>query len=164
MFSYLIRSGKITLVMNRQQIMNIGLSIASALLGVSIGLIPEVKSYAPSIAFFISAFLLYISIFLIIYFQGNWIRCYRARHWGKLPILPTYLEELTISYKHGERLTKDIKLKTPSIQLWNRLSPSEQENFLQLADWLGRGRKDIKNSMRKLAPPAGVNKGLFYRR
>ncbi len=54
-----------------------------------------------------------------------------------------------------------MKLKIASGQFWNSLLPSQQQNLLELVEWLGEDRRDYLNKMNALLPkhqPNGVKR------
>lgn len=83
----------------------------------------------------------------------NWIDIYEARH-GKLPAVPDHLLTLVDNYRHGEPISKEIKVKT-SLQYWHGLLEDSREQFLQIIDWLGKDRQAYLQHMRDTAPPGG---------
>jgi hypothetical protein len=84
----------------------------------------------------------------------NWIEKYRNRY-RKLPPLPDYLRPVVPSYSPGEPISKNMELITPSAQFWNRLLPSQQDELLELVEWLGQDRRDYLAHMRMMLPPGG---------
>jgi hypothetical protein len=89
----------------------------------------------------------------------NWVNAYEAET-GKLPSLPEYLLPVVEegSYSLGESISKNIKVKIPSAQFWNRLLPSQQDELLELVEWLGQDRRDYVAEMQRRLPP-GAPKG-----
>ena len=81
----------------------------------------------------------------------NWIEQYEHQH-GKLPTLPTYLVHVVNNYTPGEPVSKDIEPITPSGQWWNRRIPSEQKQWQQLVEWLGKDPEDLLALMRMTLP------------
>jgi hypothetical protein len=89
----------------------------------------------------------------------NWIEAYKAIH-GEFPPIPNYLLPVVEegSYSPGEPISKNIKVKIPSAQFWNRLPPSQQDELLELVEWLGQDRRDYIAEMQRRLPP-GAPKG-----
>ncbi len=82
---------------------------------------------------------------------ANWIDAHKARH-GEYPPLPDYLLQVVEggTYSRGEPVSKKIKVKIASGQTWNRLLPSQQEELLQLVEWLGQDRRDYLAQMERM--------------
>ena len=87
--------------------------------------------------------------------KGNWIRWHQIRHWLKTPMLPDWMMPLVTNFKSGIRVSKDLILGTPSTQFWNGLLPSQQEQTLQLIDWLGKSRYDFLDNIKRHQPKGG---------
>ena len=83
----------------------------------------------------------------------NWIDAHKAIH-GEFPPIPDYLLPVVLPSSHspGEPVTKNIELITPSAQFWNRLLPSQQDELLELVEWLGQDRRDYIAKMKKMLP------------
>jgi hypothetical protein len=81
----------------------------------------------------------------------NWIDSYYACY-GELPLIPTWMAPLIAGYSAGMRVHQGITVGVPSIQFWNGLLPSQQEQVLQLIDWLGQNREDWLWLMRAMIP------------
>ena len=82
----------------------------------------------------------------------NWIENYKNNNKGQLPPLPEYLLAIAIEYKSGQPISKSMKVRPASAQLWDALLPSQREKLLQLVEWLGQDRRDYQVKMRKLWP------------
>jgi hypothetical protein len=72
----------------------------------------------------------------------NWIEDHRKKT-GAYPPLPEYLVPVVTKYFPGNALSKDIYLKTPSRQYWEKLLPTQQEKMIELAEWLGTNKNDF---------------------
>jgi Ca2+/Na+ antiporter len=81
----------------------------------------------------------------------NWIERHRLEH-GELPELPQYLLEVVENYTAGQPISKDIKVKISSGQLWNRLDPSQRDKLLELVEWTGKDRRDYLAQMERMKP------------
>ena len=82
----------------------------------------------------------------------NWIEQYRIEH-GELPALPQYLEEVVENYIAGQPINKELKVKRYSMQYWNRLDPTQQEELLGLVKWTGVDPRDYLAQMDRMRPP-----------
>ncbi len=82
----------------------------------------------------------------------NWIDKHRRLH-GELPPLPDYLLPIAIDYAPGEPVTKNMQITIPSAQMWSRLLPSQQDELLELVEWLGQDRRDYLATMERGKPP-----------
>lgn len=92
----------------------------------------------------------------------NWIDAYKNRH-GRLPPVPDYLLPVVHNYSPGEHVSKEIQLRTPSGQFWNRLLPSQRKQWRELVEWLGKDPEDYLAHMRMMSPqtPRGVDRGRW---
>ena len=82
----------------------------------------------------------------------NWIDAHKKKH-RKLPQVPDHLEDVVVGYYPGMLVSKEIELVIPSVQFWNRLLPSQKDQFLELAKWLGYDPRDYIAEMERRAPP-----------
>lgn len=96
--------------------------------------------------------------FLIDGKERSWIEAYEIQH-GKLPPLPDYLVELFGNYSSGP-ISKGMIPITPSGQKWNSLLPSQQKEWRQVVEWLGKDPEDLLTQMRRMFPknPPGIEK------
>ena len=85
----------------------------------------------------------------------NWIDTY-IRENGKLPQVPEYLEVVVMNYSPGMLVSKEVQLRTPSVQFWNKLLPSQREKLLGLVKWLGQYPRDYEEKIHRGAPPGGI--------
>jgi len=93
----------------------------------------------------------------------NWIEAYKEQH-GQLPVLPDYLIPMVAEgYSRGKPISKELKLSSVGAQHWNGLLPSQQEELLALADWLGVGRVNYMNQSRKGWPEKVAPKKIKWR-
>jgi len=96
--------------------------------------------------------------------RKSWIIDHETRT-GKLPVLPESLLPLVKNYTQGQPISKDIELTLrPSHQAWNRLTPDNQERFLQVLDWKGLDRFDFLQQLKDTAPPGGNRIQLHRKR
>jgi hypothetical protein len=67
-----------------------------------------------------------------------------------------------LNYSPGMIVSRNIQLITPSAQFWKELEthPSQQDQLLELAEWLGRDRRDYLARMKRMAPPVKSNMRL----
>ncbi len=91
----------------------------------------------------------------------NWIDDYKVKT-GKLPPLPDYLAPLFGNYS-SEPVSKAMIPITPSGQCWHGLLPSQQKQWRQVVEWLGRDPEDYLAHMRMMAPknPPGIEKSRW---
>jgi len=92
---------------------------------------------------------------------NNWIETYK-RNYRKLPPIPSFMSDLVLNYSPGMIVSRNIQLITPSAQFWNKLKldPSQQDQLLELAEWLGQDRRDYLARMKRMAPPGKSNMRL----
>lgn len=95
---------------------------------------------------------------------ANWIVDYQHRHEGQLPPLSEYLLPMAIGYTQGQPISKSIQVRPASAQLWDKLSRSQQEEFLQLVEWLGQNQQDYLKTMKKLWPKDVGHRKVTWRR
>ena len=90
--------------------------------------------------------------------EGSWIEKYEREH-GKLPPLPDCLVVLFGKYSSGP-ISKGMIPITPSGQKWNSLLSSQQKEWRQVVEWLGRDPEDLLGEMRRMLPenPPGSEK------
>ena len=77
--------------------------------------------------------------------NNSWVEL--KKKGGVYPTVPDYLLELVSDYTPNTPITKNVKIRIPSGQLWFKLAPSKREEYFQLAEWLGLDRRDIKHKM-----------------
>jgi hypothetical protein len=85
--------------------------------------------------------------------QLSWIEKYKKEQQGKLPPIPDYLMQLVTNYTKGEPIRKDIQLQVAERGFWQNLLPSQQEDLLTLAKWLGQDPRDYAEKVKRNAPP-----------
>ena len=94
---------------------------------------------------------------------SNWIEAYKEKH-GQLPVLPDYLlPMLTKGRSPGKPISKELKLIPVGAQTWGKFLPSQQEELLVLADWLGIGRNNYMNQSKKGWPAQFTPKKIRWR-
>ena len=81
----------------------------------------------------------------------NWIEEYLAQH-KKLPDLPDQLLGQVDKHSKGEPVSKDIKMLIPSGQCWSNMTPTEQQEWRELVEWIGQNPGDLLKEMRKMLP------------
>jgi hypothetical protein len=84
--------------------------------------------------------------------KNNWIEKHKSEH-HKLPPIPDYLVALFPNYSKDTPISKDIKIIPPSKQFWVSLYPSQQEELLDLIEWLGQDRRDYLEQIERMSPP-----------
>ena len=92
---------------------------------------------------------------------NNWIETYKKHH-RKLPPIPSFMSVLVLNYSPGMIVSRNIQLITPSAQFWKELEmhPSQQDQLLELAEWLGQDRRDYVARIKMMAPPGKSNMRL----
>jgi excisionase family DNA binding protein len=85
------------------------------------------------------------------------------KKYGHPFIVPERLRFLFPGYIPGEPMPKDMKPSTPSMQGWNRLSPSEKDMVYDILRWLGMDPRDFDWDMRRRAAPSGGSIQVTYR-
>lgn len=93
---------------------------------------------------------------------SNWISAYEKKH-GKLPTIPSFMSGLVLNYSPGMIVSKNIQLIIPSAQFWNKLDPSQQDQLLQLAEWLGQDQRDYLARIKRMSPPGKPSMRLLRR-
>ena len=95
--------------------------------------------------------------FLIDGKEESWIEKYEREH-AKLPPLPDYLVQLF--GKYTTTVSKEMIPIIPSGQIWNNLLPSQQKEWRQVVEWLGKDPEDLLTEMRRMFPkdPPGSEK------
>lgn len=83
---------------------------------------------------------------------GNWIDTYYYCY-GELPVVPPWMGPLIMGYYDGMQVYQGMTVLVASVQFWNSLMPSQQEQVLQLIDWLGESREDYVWMIYHLGPP-----------
>ena len=69
------------------------------------------------------------------------------------PKIEDFMIPLIVNYVHGMKVSKDIQLRVPSAQLWNKkLSPSQRDKILNLVKWLGQDPRDYVDNISKSSP------------
>ena len=111
---------------------------------------------------FIAQFLAYQQLWFKLEQPSNWISAYERKH-GKLPPIPSFVSGLVLNYSPGMIVSRNIQLITPSAQFWNKLDPSQQDQLLELAEWLGQDRRDYLARMKRMAPPGKSSMRLLRR-
>jgi transcriptional regulator with XRE-family HTH domain len=92
----------------------------------------------------------------------NWIEDHVNEH-GSLPELLEQLRPLVSGYSAGEPISKRMKPVPLSMQHWNRLPPSVQDQLHVLLRWLGIDPRDYHKEMLSLAAPNGGRTHLTFR-
>ncbi len=97
--------------------------------------------------------------------SSNWITRYELEH-GELPSLPSFFIKwgMVGNYTDGQPVRKGIALKIASGQCWHNLDPSQQEQILELWEWLGKDRRDYIAQMKRMLPPGGKGMTLHHKR
>jgi len=81
----------------------------------------------------------------------GWIEKYQTKY-KKLPELPDHLLGQVDKHSKGKPVSKDIKMLIPSGQCWNNMTPSEQQEWRELVEWVGQNPDDLLKQMRKMLP------------
>ena len=79
----------------------------------------------------------------------NWVKDHFEKE-GKMPKIPHYLNDGF--QNHRGEVTPDMQILTPSGQLWNSLSPSQQKQWRELVEYLGKDPEDYLAHMRMMFP------------
>lgn len=79
----------------------------------------------------------------------SWIMKYQKEQRGKLPPIPDYLMQLVTNYTKGEPISKNVQLQVAERAFWNNLLPSQQEELLALAKWLGQEPGDYAERVKR---------------
>ena len=76
---------------------------------------------------------------------------------GVLPRLPKWMLPVTIGYRQGMPITKQIEVIPCSGQYWNELNFRQQGKLLELVEWLGGDADQYVRDFEKMLPndPAG---------
>ncbi|MFC1968571.1 hypothetical protein ACFLVX_04205 [Chloroflexota bacterium] len=93
--------------------------------------------------------------------SANWVDDYEAKH-RELPPVPYVLMPLIFGCSAEDRVSKSMKLRPTSAQLWNQiLLPDQREQLLQFAEWLGENREDyLARSQRWWPTTSHVLRGI----
>ena len=81
----------------------------------------------------------------------SWIEIYEMKN-KKLPELPEHLLGQVYKYSKGEPISLDVQMLVPSGQCWNNMTPSEQQEWRELVEWVGQNPDDLLKQMRKMLP------------
>ena len=81
----------------------------------------------------------------------SWIEDYEMKH-KKLPELPDHLLGQVNKYSKGEPISLDVKMLIPSGQCWSNMTPTEQQEWRELVEWVGQSPDDLLKQMRKMLP------------
>ena len=79
----------------------------------------------------------------------GWIEVYEMKY-KKLPELPDHLLGQTAQYV--EAISKELEMLVPSGQCWSNMTPSEQQEWRELVEWVGQNPDDLLKEMRKMLP------------
>jgi len=79
----------------------------------------------------------------------NWIEIYLTQH-KKLPELPEHLLGQVSQY--CDAISKALEMLVPSGQCWFNMTPSEQQEWRELVEWLEQNPDDLLKQMRKMLP------------
>ena len=71
--------------------------------------------------------------------------------------IPQYLDEL-IERHYSEGMLRQIVLRTPSAQLWNSLSPAQQDKWRLIVKELGEDPENYLAHMRRMLPGEPIKK------
>ena len=71
---------------------------------------------------------------------------------GKPPTLPGSFQPIVHNYTNGQPVSKDIKVIPISGQQWLNLTQNEQEQLLELVEWLGVTAEDYCRQFQSMLP------------
>lgn len=78
---------------------------------------------------------------------NNWIKENIVRY-GEPPLVPQNMAELIVHYKPGMRVSKNLEVRRASMQMWNRMGPTQKKKLLQLVEYTGKDPGDYEHSLR----------------
>ena len=79
----------------------------------------------------------------------GWIEVYEMKY-KKLPELPDHL--LGQADKYIDAISKELEMLVPSGQCWSNMTPTEQQEWRELVEWVGQSPDDLLKQMRKMLP------------
>ena len=79
----------------------------------------------------------------------GWIEVYEMKY-KKLTELPDHL--LGQADKYIDAISKEVEMLIPSGQCWSNMTPTEQQEWRELVEWLEQNPYDLLEQMRKMLP------------
>ena len=79
----------------------------------------------------------------------SWIIDYQEKH-KTLPKLPDHLLGQVSQYV--DAISKELEMLVPSGQCWSNMTPTEQQEWRELVEWVGQSPDDLLKQMRKMLP------------
>ena len=81
--------------------------------------------------------------------KPNWVKDFQNEK-GELPPVPQYL--IPGFARCGRLVDKETQMITPSGQFWGNLTPTQKQQWREIAEWLGEDPEDYLHHMRAMLP------------